>query len=106
VLCYAESYKNYPIPEGDIFQIKKAFICVENDLLEFNATLGEIKPTHEITVVEGDFYLCANEDVRLEFQTSFDLHNVSHVYVGVLAILEKYPEGGITRWDKYTSIIS
>jgi hypothetical protein len=105
VICYVESYKNHPIPEGDIFQIKKAFICVENDLLEFNATFGEIKPTSEVPVIEGDFSLSANEQVSLTFQTSFDLHNVSHVYVGVLAVLEEYPEGGVTRWDKYTSII-
>ena len=105
VICIVESYKNYPIPQGDIFQIKKAFICVENDLLEFNSTLGEIKPTHEVTVIEGDFYLSASEKVSLTFQTSYDLHNVSYVYVGVLAVLDKYPNTGITRWDKYTSII-
>jgi hypothetical protein len=101
VICIVESYKNYPIPEGDLYQIRNAFICVENDLLEFNSTLGEMKTTSEITVIEGDFSLSANEEVSLTFQTSFDLHNLSHIYVGVLA------DGptGVRRWDRYTSII-
>ena len=104
VICMVESYKNYPIPEGDIFQIKKAFICVEDRLLDFNSTLGEIKTTSEVTVTEGDFSLSANEKVSLTFQTSFDLHNVSHVYVGVFAVFTP-PEGTVTRWDGYASII-
>jgi hypothetical protein len=101
VICIVESYKNYPIPEGELYLIEKAFICVENDLLEFNSTLGEMKTTSEITVIEGDFSLSANEEVSLTFQTSFDLHGLSHIYVGVLA------DGptGVRRWDRYTSII-
>ena len=101
VICIVESYKNYPIPEGELYLIEKAFICVENDLLEFNSTLGEMKTTSEITVIEGDFSLSANEEVSLTFQTSFDLHSLSHIYVGVLA------DGptGVRRWDRYTSII-
>jgi hypothetical protein len=105
IICIVESYKNYPIPQGDVFQIEKVFICVEDRILDFNSTFGEIKSTSEVTVIEGDFSLSANEQVSLTFQTSFDLHNVSHTYVGVLAVLEEYPEGGVTRWDKYTSII-
>ncbi|MHA2149306.1 MAG: hypothetical protein ACXAAN_11720, partial [Candidatus Thorarchaeota archaeon] len=100
-----ESYKNYPIPQGDIFQIEKVFICVEDRMLDFNSTLGEIKKTNEITVIEGDFSLSANEKVSLKFQTSFDLHNVSHLYVGVLAVLTSDPDSTVTRWDLYTSII-
>ncbi|MHA1964986.1 MAG: hypothetical protein ACXACG_09910, partial [Candidatus Thorarchaeota archaeon] len=42
VICIVESYKNYPIPQGDIFQIEKVFICVEDRMLDFNSTLGEI----------------------------------------------------------------
>jgi hypothetical protein len=101
VICIVESYKNYPIPEGDLYLIRNAFVCVENKLLDFNSTLGEIKTTSEITVIEGDFSLSANEEVSLTFQTSFDLHNLSHIYVGVLA------DGptGVRRWDRYTSII-
>ena len=101
VNCMVESYKNYPIPEGDIYQIEKAFICVENDLIDFNSTLGEIKTTSEVTVIEGDFSLGADEKVSLTFQTSFDLHNLSHVYIGVLA----NGPTGVRRWDLYTSII-
>ncbi len=101
VICIVESYKNYPIPEGDIFLIRNAFICVENDLLDFNSTLGEIKTTSELIVIEGDFSLSANEKVSLTFQTSFDLHNLSHIYVGVLA----NDPAGFHRWDRYTSII-
>jgi hypothetical protein len=101
VICDVFSYKNYPIPEGDIYKIEKAFICVERRLLEFNATLGEIKNTSEVTVIEGDFSLSAYEQVSLKFQTSFDLHNLSHIYVGVLA------DGptGLRRWDQYTNIL-
>ncbi|MHA2350593.1 MAG: hypothetical protein ACXADL_13290 [Candidatus Thorarchaeota archaeon] len=105
VSCIIESYKNYPIPQGDIFQIEKVFICVEDRMLDFNSTLGEIKNTNEITVIEGDFSLSANEKVSLKFQTSFDLHNVSHLYVGVLAVLTSDPDSTVTRWDLYTSII-
>ncbi len=101
VICIVESFKNYPIPQGDLYQIEKAFICVENDLLDFNSTLGEIKTTSEITVIEGDFSLSANEKVSLTFQTSFDLHNLSHIYIGVIA----NGPTGIHRWDLYTSII-
>jgi hypothetical protein len=101
VICIVESYKNYPIPEGDLYLIRNAFICVENDLLDFNSTLGEIKTTSEISVIEGDFSLSANEKISLTFQTSFDSHNLSHLYVGVLA----NGPTGVRRWDKYTSII-
>ena len=105
VICMVESIKDYPIPEGDLYQIEKAFICVENHLLDFNSTLGEIKTSSEVTVIEGDFSLGADEKVSLKFQTSFALHNVSHIYVGVLAVLSEYPDSGVTRWDLYTSII-
>jgi len=101
VICIVESYKNYPIPEGDLYLIRNVFICVENDLLDFNSTLGEIKTTSEIIVIEGDFSLSANEEVSLTFQTSFDLHNLSYMYVGVLA----NGPTGVRRWDRYTSII-
>ncbi|MHA2076473.1 MAG: hypothetical protein ACXAB0_06650 [Candidatus Thorarchaeota archaeon] len=101
VVCIVESYKNYPIPEGDLYLIRNAFICIENDLLDFNSTLGEIKTTSEIDVIEGDLSLSANEEVRLTFQTSFDLQNLSHVYVGVLA----NGPTGFRRWDLYTSLI-
>ncbi len=101
VICEVESYRNYPIPEGDLYLIRNTFICVENDLLDFNSTLGEIKTTSEITVIEGDFSLSANEEVSLTFQTSFDLHNLSHIYIGVLA----NGPTGVNRWDRYTSII-
>jgi hypothetical protein len=84
VLCYVESYGNYPIPEGDLYLIKEAFICVENDLLEFNSTLGELKTTSEVTVIEGDFSLSANEQVSLTFQTSFDLYNLSHMNASLI----------------------
>ena len=102
VSCYVESYKNYPIPESDLYQIEKAFICTERQLLEFNSTLGEIKTISEITVIEGDFSLCANEEVSLKFQTTFDLHNLSNIYVGVLAL---GPDDVVHRWDRYASII-
>jgi hypothetical protein len=101
VICIVESYKNYPIPEGDLYLIRNAFICVESNLLDFNSTLGEIKTTSEITVLGGDFSLGANEEVSLTFQTSFDLQNLSHAYVGVLA----NGPAGYHRWDRYTSII-
>jgi len=101
VICMVESYKNYPIPEGDLYLIRNAFICVENSLLDFNSTLGEIKTTSELIVIEGDFSLSANEKVSLTFQTSFDLHNLSHIYVGVLA----NGPTGVRRWDRYSSII-
>lgn len=106
VICHVSaSSKNYPIPEGDIYHIKRAFICVEDRLLEFNATLGEIKTTSEVTVIEGDFSLSAHEEVSLTFQTTFDLHNLSHIYIGVLAARSENPNTAISRWDRYTSII-
>ena len=105
VFCEVESYKNFPIPEGDIYRIEKAFICVEDDLTEFNSTLGEIKHISEVTVIEGDFTLGAYEEVSLKFQTSFALHNVSHVYIGVLAVRASSQNGVVVRWDLYTSII-
>ncbi|MFW9863748.1 MAG: hypothetical protein ACFFET_15765 [Candidatus Thorarchaeota archaeon] len=101
VICMVESFKNYPIPQGDLYHIEKAIICVEDRLIDFNSSLGEIKTTSEITVIDGDFSLAVNEKVSLTFQTSFDLHNLSHVYVGVLA----NGPTGIRRWDGYTSII-
>ena len=104
-ICDVESYKNFPIPEGDLYQIKKAFICVEDDLIDFNSTFGEIKNISDITIIEGDLTLSANEQVCLMFQTSFALHNVSHLYVGVLVVRATSSSGVITRWDKYTSVI-
>ncbi|MFW9862638.1 MAG: hypothetical protein ACFFET_10165 [Candidatus Thorarchaeota archaeon] len=105
VICMVESFKNYPIPQGDLFHIEKVFICVEDRLIDFNSSLGEIKTTSEIPVVDGDFSLSANEKVSLTFQTSFGLHDLSHVYVGVLAVLTIDPDRTVTRWDGYTSII-
>ena len=101
VICIVESYKNYPIPEGDLYLIRNTFVCVESNLIDFNSTLGEIKTTSEIIVIEGDSSLSANEEVSLTFQTTFDLQNLSHVYVGVLA----NGPAGFHRWDRYTSII-
>ncbi len=101
VVCIVESYGNYPIPQDDLFQIEKAFICVNDDLLAFNSSFGDIKNASEISVITGDLNLAAGEEVFLKFQTSFDFQNLTNMYVGVIA---NGPIGVMDRWDRYTTI--
>lgn len=98
VVCIVESYGNYPIPQGDLYQIEKAFICVNDDLLSFNSSLGDIKNASEISVITGDLNLAAGEEVFLKFQTSFDFQSLTNLYVGVIA----NGPTGVMRWDRYT----
>ena len=101
VVCYGESYGGYPLPEEDLYQITQAFICTENDLLEFNATLGEIKDPMDLKIMIGDFNLAVNDTLSLEFQTSFPLTPGFHLYIGVFA----NGPTGLHRWDLYTTVL-
>ncbi|MFW9856959.1 MAG: hypothetical protein ACFFFG_18055, partial [Candidatus Thorarchaeota archaeon] len=102
VVCVVISYNNYPIPEGDLYEIEKAFVSLEDDILDFNSSIGEAKPTTELTLITGDFNLAPLEAARVKFHTSFDLNGLVTVYIGVIA----NGPTGVQRWDKYTTIES
>ncbi|MHA1974103.1 MAG: hypothetical protein ACTSW1_13980 [Candidatus Hodarchaeales archaeon] len=67
VVCVVESYGNHPIPEGDMYQIEKAFICIYNDILVINSSIGDIKNTSELIITKGDLHLAVYEEVSLRF---------------------------------------
>lgn len=102
VHCYFHSYGGYPIPEGDLFQIIQVFVCLEDDLLEFNDSLGDIQSIENISVLFGDVCLSADEEVRLEFQSRFPLQAETPVYIGVFALHTT----SLTRWDRYTTVLA
>ena len=100
--CYFDSYGGFPIPEDDLYQIIKVFICMKDDLVEFNDSLGDIQNVENISVLFGDFHLSADEEVRFEFQTRFPLQAEAHLYIGVLASHTT----SLTRWDRYTTVLA
>ena len=81
------------------------FVCIEDDLVEFNDSLGDIQSIENISVLFGDFHLSADEEVRLEFQSRFPLQAETHVYIGVLARTCWEPPR-INRWDRYTTVLA
>ncbi|MFX1286057.1 MAG: hypothetical protein ACFFB5_20605 [Promethearchaeota archaeon] len=101
VYCDFNSYGGFPIPENDLFQIAKVFVCLKDDLVEFNESLGDIQNVECTTVLFGDFRLSAHEEVRLEFQSRFPLQAETQLYVGVLA----FHTTVLTRWDLYTTVL-
>jgi len=104
VHCYFRSYGGYPIPEDDLYQITKVFVCMEDDLVEFNDSLGDIQDVENTSVLFGDFRLSPYEEVRLEFQSCFPLQAEAQLYIGVLAMTCWEPPS-INRWDRYTRVL-
>ncbi|MFX1249572.1 MAG: hypothetical protein ACFFBQ_19430 [Promethearchaeota archaeon] len=105
VQCFFISYGGYPIPEDDLFQITKVFVCLEDDLLEFNDSIGDIQDVESTSVLFGDFCLSPYEEVRLEFQSRFPLQAEAQLYIGVFAMTCWEPPS-INRWDRYTTILA
>jgi hypothetical protein len=105
VYCYFDSYGGYPIPEDDLFQIIQVFVCIEDDLIEFNDSLGDIQSIESTSVLFGDVHLSPNEEVRLEFQSRFPLQAKTHVYIGVFAETCWEPPS-INRWGLYTTVLA
>ena len=101
VYCKVTVSGGYAIPEGILYNITQTFVCSENDLLEFDKSIGDIQDITNVTIVSGDIFLEAAETVTIRFQTSFPLQSGINVYIGVLA------EGpsGYRRWDLYTPVL-
>jgi hypothetical protein len=101
IYCFFNSYKEYPVPKEDLYFIKKVFVCLEDDLLVFNKSFGEIKDMENVTGSSDDFDLGVNEEIIIQFQVSYSLQRNAYIYVGVFA----NDSGGYHRWDKYTQIL-
>jgi hypothetical protein len=101
IICIFESYGGVPTPEYDLFQVIEVFICTEDDLLEFNDTLGDIQAIESIIVLRGDFFLKAYEELEILFYTNFPLDLGLKLYTGVFT---KHGSA-IGRWDRYTTVV-